>query len=133
MKVKRISLNNSGKVLTILKGALYALIVSLLSILAFAFIIKLTNLNDGFIKPINQVIKILSVLFGCFMAFKKDNEKTLVEGAIIGGAYIIFAFILFSALNGKFEFSSSIFLDILFGFLIGIIPAIICNILRKSN
>ena len=129
--VKKISLKNNGSLLTVLKGALFSLILSLLSILVFAFIIKLTSLSDSLIKPINQVIKVISILFGCFMAFKKDGEKTLFKGAIIGVLYIVLAFLLFSALNGSFEFSATIFLDILFGLAVGVICAIIINIFRK--
>ena len=132
MRTKKIRLGNSGGFLTVLKGALNALIVSLLSILLFAFIIKLTSISDGLIKPINQIIKILSILIGCFFAFKKDDEKTLPKGAFIGLAYTIFAFVLFSALNGKFEFSVSLIYDVLFSMAIGVICAIICNIFRKK-
>ncbi len=130
--VKKISLKNNTSFLTILKGALFSLILSLLAILVFAFIIKLTGLSDGFIKPINQVIKVVSILFGCLMAFKKDNEKTLIKGAIIGAVYVVLAFLLFSALNGSFEFSPTIFIDILFGLAVGVISSIILNIFRKK-
>jgi len=132
MKTKSITLNKNKTILTILKGAINALIVSLLAILAFAFIIKLTNISDAFIKPINQIIKVVSIFFGCFIAFKKDDEKTLFKGIFIGGLYVILAFLLFSALNGSFEFSPTIFLDILFGLIVGAICAIITNIFRKK-
>ena len=132
MRTKKLSLEKSNGIMTILKGALNALIVSLLSILLFAFIIKLTSLSDGLIKPINQVIKVLSILIGCFFAFKKDGEKTLFKGAVIGFVYTLLAYVLFSALNGKFEFSMSLVYDILFSMAIGVICAIICNIFRKK-
>ncbi|MGN1208563.1 MAG: TIGR04086 family membrane protein [Christensenellales bacterium] len=132
MRTKKIRLGGSNAVLTILKGAMNALIVSLLSILLFAFVIKLTSLNDGWIKPINQIIKILSILIGCIFAFKKDGERTLLKGAFIGVVYTILAFVLFSILNGKFEFSLSLIYDVLFGALLGVICAIICNIFRKK-
>lgn len=133
MRTKKIRLaNSSNSFLTILKGAMNALIVSLLSILLFAFIIKLTSLSDGLIKPINQVIKVLSILIGCFFAFKKDSEKTLLKGGLIGVVYTILAYILFSALNGKFELSVSLIFDVLFSLALGVICAIICNIFRKK-
>ena len=133
MRTKKIRIaNSSNSFLTILKGAMNALIVSLLSILLFAFIIKLTSLSDGLIKPINQVIKVLSILIGCFFAFKKDSEKTLLKGGLIGVVYTILAYILFSALNGKFEFSVSLIFDVLFSLALGVICAIICNIFRKK-
>lgn len=132
MKVKSISLKNNNSILAVLKGSIIALVISLLSILAFAFIIKLTGLNDNLIKPINQVIKVLSIFIGCLLAFKKDGEKTLIKGGIIGVLYIILAFVLFSILNGGFDFSAGIFLDILFGLIVGVICAVVCNLFRKK-
>lgn len=131
MKVKRISIKNNG-ILTVFKGALNALIISLIGILLFAFIIKLTSLSDGLIKPINQIIKVISILFGCFIAFKKDGEKTVLKGGLIGLVYIVLAFVLFSLLNGSFEFSITILLDVLFGFVLGTICAMIHNLVRKK-
>ena len=58
MKVKSISLKNNSSVFTILKGAFNALIISLISILIFAFIIKFVSISDGLIRPVNQIIKI---------------------------------------------------------------------------
>lgn len=131
MKVKALKLNENKSFVTILKGAIYALIISLLGILLFAFIIKLTGLSDRLIKPINQVIKVISILFGCFFAFKKNREKTLLNGLFIGIVYTILAFLLFSALNGSFNFSKTIFVDILFGGIVGIIASVIYNIFHK--
>lgn len=131
MKIRALSLKENKNLPTILKGAIYALIISLLGILLFAFIIKLTSLSDGLIKPINQVIKVTSILFGCFLAFRKNREKTILNGLIIGIVYIILAFLLFSALNGSFNFSKTIFVDILFGGVVGVISAIVYNIFHK--
>ena len=131
MRVKSVSLKNSNSLFTILKGALSALIISLVGILIFAFIIKLTSISDILIKPINQVIKVISILFGCILAFKNKAEKTLSKGLIVGIFYTILAFLLFSTLNGKFEFNISLLLDILFGGAIGLISSIICNIFKK--
>lgn len=132
MKVKRIHLKDNNLILTILKGSLNALIISLVAILVFAFIIKFTSISDGLIKPVNQIIKVLSVLFGCFIALK-NTENNLLKGVLIGGAYTILAFVLFSALNGKFELTVSLLLDMLFGGFVGLISAIITNILKKRT
>lgn len=131
MKIKSVSLKNNNSLFAILKGALSALIISLIGILIFAFVIKLTSISDGLIKPINQVIKIVSIFFGCFLS-KNTTGKILSKGLFIGVMYTILAFTLFSALNGKFEFSTSLFLDILFGALIGLISSVICNIFKKA-
>ncbi len=130
MKIKTLSQNNSS-LKSIFVGSVVALVVSLLSILLFAFLVKLTGLNDNLIKPINQIIKIVSILIGCLVAFNGETKKTLFLGAIVGIFYIVFAFVLFSALNGEFNFSFSLVFDILFGLAVGIVCAIITNLIKR--
>jgi len=131
MRVKALKIKENKGIATILKGAIFALIISLVAILLFAFIIKLTSLSDGLIKPINQIIKVVSILFGCFLGFKKNNTKTLINGILIGILYTILAFVLFSALNGCFELSKTIFIDILFGGIVGAISSVVYNLIHK--
>ena len=113
------------------KGALISVCISLICILVFAFIIKLTGMSDGLIKPINQVIKIVSIFIGTFLINKKQANKKLLNGVIVGLFYTIIAFIVFSILNGSFNADFTIIIDALFGGLIGAICGVICNFLSK--
>ena len=94
--------------LTTLKGALYALSVCLIGILIFAFILRFVAVGDNLIKPINQVIKTLSILIGTFIALKKSKDMGLISGLIIGFMFTIIAFVAFSVLDGHFEFGISL-------------------------
>lgn len=132
MKVKSLKLKNGNSILNIVKGAFYALIVSLISILIFAFIIKFTSIGDGLIKPINQIIKILSIFVGCLFGLRKSDGKEAFKGLLIGVLYTLFAFLLFSALNGSFELGKSILIDLAFGMVLGLISAIICKIFKRG-
>ena len=58
-------------VISILKGSLTAVCVSLIGILIFAFLLKFTNISDSIISPVNQVIKGVSVFLGVFLGLKK--------------------------------------------------------------
>ena len=116
----------------ILKGTLVSLAVSLVGILIFAFFIKYVAVPTSAIKPINQVIKGLSLLFGAFIALKKSDKMGLVTGLLIGLSYTILAFLVFSLLDGQFEFSKTLVNDLLFGGIIGAICGVIAiNIKRK--
>jgi len=123
----------SKYIFQILKGALLAVIISLIGILFFAFIIKITGLSDGWIMPINQVIKAVSILIGVVLALKKMPERGLIKGLFIGLVYTIIAFFVFSLLNGKFEFDKTILNDVLFGSIMGAICGIICVSIRKRS
>ena len=99
--------NNNEKnniLLNGLKGSMLSVCISLVLILIFAFIIKLTSMSDALIKPINQVIKIVSILIGTMFIVKKVKQKGLLLGAMVGLLYSILAFVVFSILNGGFSF-----------------------------
>lgn len=120
--------------LTILKGSLIALSISLVGILIFAFFIKYIAISTDAIKPINQVIKGISLLAGTFIALKKVNQMGLINGLLIGLAYTILAFVVFSILDRDFTFNKTLINDFLFGGIIGAICGIISvNFRKKAN
>lgn len=132
-KVRELKTNTSPILKYILKGSLIALSVSLVLILVFAFILKFTNISDGIIMPVNQVIKGISVFLGVFLGLKKSKELGLICGLLIGFIYTIMAFLVFSILNGGFSFDITLLTDIVFGAIIGAICGIICVNIKKST
>lgn len=126
-------LKTNVNVLNIIKGCLLAVAISLVGILFFAFIIKLFGLTDSWIKPINQIIKALSIFFGTMFALKKDKKNGLVKGLVIGLVYTISAFVIFSILNGAFAFDKSLLTDILFGTITGAICGVIVVNSKSKN
>ena len=125
--------NDKSMYVSVLKGSLISIAISLVGILFFAFIIKLFGLNDGCIKPVNQIIKALSILSGVFFALKKDKNKGLVKGLAIGLVYTLVAVVVFSILNGSFTVDKSLLTDILFGGIMGAICGIIAVNLKGKN
>lgn len=123
--------DNKNIFLTGLKGSLISVCVSLVAILLFAFIIKLTGMSKGLIKVINQIIKIVSIFLGTFFILRKTGQKGLVTGIIVGLLYTIIAFVVFSILNGKFAFDITLLIDIIFGVAMGAICGAICVNLKK--
>ena len=126
-------LKNSSFIVPIIRGSLVATIVSLVGILFFAFVIKLFGVADGALKPVNQAIKAVSIFVGVFVGLKKVNQKGLLSGLLLGLVYTILAFVTFSALNGKFDFSKSLLTDILFGGIMGAICGVISVNLKKDK
>lgn len=122
----------NSPVISVLKGAIMAVFISLVGILIFAFIIKFTGIKTAVIKPINQVIKGLSILVAVIIVLKKDNKLGFVKGAVIGALYTVLAFFVFSILYGGFSFNFTFFTDILFGIVMGAISGVIAvNIAKK--
>lgn len=122
---KVIKNNDKTLIMSTLKGTFISIAISLVGILFFAFVIKLFGLSDGWIKPVNQIIKAISIMAGVFVALKKDKNKGLPKGLIIGLAYTLLAFVVFSILNGSINFDKSLLTDVLFGGITGAICGVI--------
>lgn len=126
-KTKKITqTTTSSTILGIVKGAFWGVAFSLVAVLIFAFIIKFTSISENIIQPINQIIKGLSILVGCFVASKKIHSHGWLNGIFVGFLYTVVAFLIFSILDGKFSFGISTFNDIVFGSAMGLISGIIC-------
>ena len=126
------TVNSRGyNILTLAKSVFWALSVSLLCILIFAFVVKFTALPESAIMPINQVIKFLSIFIGCWVASKKIKSNGWLWGIVIGAVYTLLAFIVFSILDGEFRFTLSLLNDFVFGAIAGLISGIIAFNLRK--
>lgn len=133
-KVKNIDDTITPMWLTILKGSLIAISISLVGILIFAFLIKYIAIPTEAIRPVNQVIKGISLLVGIFISLRKVEQMGLINGLLIGLAYSILGFLVFSILDGNFEFDKALINDFLFGGIIGAICGIIAvNFRRKTT
>ena len=108
---------------SIVKGANLSLIVSLISILIFAFIIKMAGLNNGVIKCVNQFIKIISIFLGC--AFFVKGGMGLVKGLLLGVIFFLLITLIFSLFGGGLAIDLGFILDLLFCAVVGAISGVI--------
>ncbi|MBQ7978123.1 MAG: TIGR04086 family membrane protein [Clostridia bacterium] len=129
---KTLSQNSKGfNILIMTKGVFWAISCSLLCILIFAFIIKFTAIPESVISPINQIIKVFSILMGCWVASRKIEHNGWFWGMILGACYTLLAFLVFSILDGEFHFSLNLLNDLVFGSILGLISGIIAFAIRK--
>ena len=115
--------------LSFMKGVIVALLFSIVAVLIFAAIISAFNLSSGVIKPVNVLIKIVSVSVGVFIAVRGD--KGLLKGALLGVIITVLALTLFSIIGGESAFTSSIIWELLLGAAIGAISGIFSVNLKK--
>ncbi|MGN0744057.1 MAG: TIGR04086 family membrane protein [Christensenellales bacterium] len=83
----------------VLKTVLFATLISLGFVLIFAIIVRFASVPNDVILPVNIAIKILSVFLGVLLSFK-NAQNGLLKGAISGLLYMLFTFLIFSALTG---------------------------------
>ena len=111
-----------------LKGVILASIITLVSILFFALIVKLADLGGGTIKAVNQFIKIVSLFLGCF--FNLRGGKGLLKGVSVGIFYTLFIYVVFSFLGGN-AFGTGFFIDLAFGLTVGAVSGVAAVNLRR--
>ena len=109
--------------ISLLKAVVIALLFSLIGVLVFALIISVCSLDDLVIKPVNYLIKCLSVFLGCFMSVK--GEKGLIKGAFFGAVISIICYVVFSLISGSFNFNIALVWEILLGVAIGAVAGVI--------
>lgn len=121
-KTKKI--NFSSGFFQFFKAIFIALIVTFLSIIIFALIIKATNMPDKFIVPINLAIKSLSVIIGTII-WTKDKTGGLKKGLLFAIIFTTISFLIFSLLSKSFNLSLSLLLDYTFLIFVGIVVGIL--------
>ena len=126
--------NNEKKstLLSILSGTIVAISVTLVLILLFALLIRFFNINDSWIFPVNQVIKIISMFVGGVVFLKKQGNRGFFKGIIMGLIYYVLSYIVFSILQGGFALTMSNFYDLILTVLMGgLIGIIVVNIMKR--
>lgn len=112
----------------IIKGVLFSISLTLISILLFAIVVKVTVFSSIAVKVVNQFIKIISVFLGCLL-FLNDG-KGLIKGGIVALLYVFLINAIFSLISGV-GFSVS-FLEILLCLAVGVISGIISINLKEK-
>ena len=124
-------ISNKKNLIAIFKGALISLLISIIGILVFALFLKFVDISDGWIMPINQIIKVISIFFGVKVMLKSYNGAGFIKGLILGIIYNFLAFIVFSILSSSFTIDFTIIYDTLFSGVIGAICGVICVNAKK--
>lgn len=96
----------------------------MLAVLIFALVIKSFSFPDAVIKPVNVIIKTLSVFTGVFFSVK--GEKGLIKGAITGLLSVLVASLVFAIIGGAAG-APSILWEVLLGGAVGAISGRACR------
>lgn len=115
---------------SLVKGCLASVIITLVSVLLFAIIVKVACLNSGAIKAVNQFIKVLSVFLACFFTVK--GKGGIFKGGIIGAVSAVITYLVFALIGGELSFGLPFVIDIIFQLVVGAISGIIAvNVKNK--
>ena len=123
--MENMQVNENKYIKSISKGVLISLITTILLLLIFSIILTYTNIQENVISPVIMIITAISILMGSSIGNMKIKKNGLINGALVGGIYIILIYLISSILNWKFSLNIQsiimIIVSIVFGILGGII------------
>ncbi len=84
-----------------------------------------TNIQENTIEPVTIVITGISILLGSTIGNRKMKKNGLINGAIIGGIYMISIYLVSSLLNSNFSLNGLSIIMIVVGMIFGVLGGII--------
>lgn len=113
------------QIINISKGVGISFIATIIFLLIFSIILTYTNIPESTINPVIIVIVAISILIGSSIANLKIKKNGLVNGAIVGGLYMLIIYLISSILNWEFGLDLQSIIFILIGVIFGILGGII--------
>lgn len=117
--------NTSKNYLYILKGVIISIIFTLIFLFIFSVLLTYTNISEKFINPTIIVITAISILIGSSIGNLKVKRNGLLNGAIIGGMYLILIYFISSVLSQNFAITLESIIMIIAGMIFGMIGGVI--------
>ena len=116
---------NNSITIKIIKGLIISFLITLITIFIFSIILTYTNVSESIIPATIMVLTFISILIGAIISMKHTSKNGLINGAIIGGTYVILLYIISSFLNTGFAVNGYTIGMIIAGIIAGIIGGII--------
>lgn len=87
--------------LRLLKGLGASLVVTVAGVAIFALLMQWLRPTDQTIRVFNQVLKLLSIAVGVYVAVGRGREGGLLKGAAVGALYMIVGVAAYALLSGQ--------------------------------
>ena len=117
--------NTSKNYVYILKGVVISVIFTLIFLFIFSVLLTYTNISEKFINPTIIAITAINILIGSSIGNLKVKRRGLLNGAIIGGMYLILIYLISSILSGSFSLTLESIIMIVIAMIFGMIGGII--------
>lgn len=112
-------------VITIMKGIILSFFTTLISIFIFSAILTYTNVSEGVVPIVIIVLTFTSILIGTIISIRRISRNGMMNGAIIGGVYVVLLYLISSILNTGFIINAYTIGMVIAGIVSGIIGGII--------
>lgn len=122
-----------GRLRALLTGIFIAAALTLGCMLALAAALLYTQIGDGTLRILNQLIKYLSILLGVRAAVPRGGEQGLATGAAIALAYVALGYALYVLLGGGSFSAVSMLGEALLGAAVGAVTGAVRANLRPKR
>ena len=109
----------------IAKGTGIALIISVVCLIIFSLILTYTNISETMIGPVTIAITSVSIMLGSFLGNMKIRKNGLLNGGLIGIAYLLILYLVSSLLNWNFGLNIQSIIMIAIGIVFGILGGVL--------
>ncbi len=114
------------------RGLLWAVGATAAEVAVFAVIIGLTDVHDGIIRIINQLIKVGAIFLGVRAITPRGDEKAIRRGALLGLIYMGLGVALYALLTRQRLSWSGYLIDTLMGVAAGGLSGMALSSLRRK-
>ena len=109
----------------ILKGVAISIIMTLIFLFIFSIILTYTNVSEKLITPFIIIITAISILIGSSIGNTKMRKNGLLNGALIGGIYLVLIYLISSIISQNFILTMHSIIVIITGMICGMAGGII--------
>lgn len=126
--VKMKDVNSEGtksNLLRIVKGSIFAIVLTLIMLLIYSALLTYTGLNENTMPAVIIIITAISILVGSLISSVNIKKNGLANGALVGLIYILTIYLLSSIINKSFSLNIYSIIMIIASVIAGAIGGII--------
>ena len=111
--------------LYIIRGVIISIIFTLVFLFIFSILLTYTNISENLINPFIIVITAISIFLGSSIGSTRMKKNGLLNGAMIGGIYLISLYLISGIINSNFTLTIQSIILIISGMICGMFGGII--------
>ena len=94
---------SQNPMISVIKGVAVSLLFTIILLTIFSALLAYTSLSEETIKPVILTVTGISILVGSSICTRKLKKDGLINGALIGGIYILILYLISSAIHSNFS------------------------------
>lgn len=117
--------SGTKNLLNIIKGVIISIICTIIFLLIFSILLTYTNISETVRTPVIIIITATSIFIGSSIGNIKMKKNGLINGALIGGIYLLSIYLMSGIINQNFSLSMQSLIIIVSGMICGMFGGII--------